>query len=105
MRMDVLTKEPMESLVSKTLLDIVGRIGEAKKLMFRLEDVWRASFYAMVRCREEQEKRLKTIALGKKIRVVSLGPSTARFQYEYWLKPAETDSKDHPWGLTIFESM
>jgi SAM-dependent methyltransferase len=48
--------------------------------------------------------QLEKISLQKKIRIVSLGPSTARFQYEHWLKPVESESMDHPWGLTIFES-
>ncbi|MBP7134335.1 hypothetical protein KBA73_03905 [Patescibacteria group bacterium] len=52
---------------------------------------------------EQVNKRLEGIAKTKKIRVVSVGPSTRFFKYEYWLE--EVPSKiNHPWGLSIFES-
>ncbi len=54
---------------------------------------------------EKVGEQLQELAKTKKIRVVSLGPSTSYFQSQEWLKPAETESKEHPWGLMIFESI
>lgn len=45
---------------------------------------------------------LRQLAQTKKIRVVSLGPSTSFFDHQDWLKPTELN--EHPWGLTIYES-
>ncbi len=54
---------------------------------------------------EKVGEQLKELAKTKKIRVVSLGPSTSYFQSLSWLNPVETESKERPWGLTIFESI
>jgi len=54
---------------------------------------------------ERVGKQLEELAKTKKIRVVSLGPSTGYFRSQDWLKPVETESKEHPWSLTIFESV
>jgi len=52
---------------------------------------------------EEVNEKLRQLAQTKKIKVVSLGPSTSFFDREDWLKPME--SNDRPWGLTIYESL
>lgn len=54
---------------------------------------------------EQVGGRLEELAKTKKIRIVSLGPSTSYFQSQEWLQPVETGSKERPWGLTIFESV
>lgn len=51
---------------------------------------------------EEVNKKLRQLAETKKIRVVSLGPSTSFFNKQDWLKTIEP--KDQPWCLTIYES-
>lgn len=53
---------------------------------------------------EKVGKQLEELSKTKKIRVVSLGPSTSYFQSQNWLRPVETSSKERPWSLTIFES-
>lgn len=54
---------------------------------------------------EQVGKKLEELSKTKKIKVVSLGPSTSYFQSRDWLRPVELDSKERPWGLTIFESI
>lgn len=54
---------------------------------------------------EKVGEQLEELSKTKKIRVVSLGPSTSYFQSQNWLRPIETSSKERPWGLTIFESV
>jgi len=54
---------------------------------------------------EKVGEQLKELARTKKIRVVSLGPSTSYFQSQDWLRPVESGSKERPWSLTIFESV
>lgn len=51
---------------------------------------------------EAVNEKLRQLAQTKKIKVVSLGPSTSFFDHQDWLKP--TESNEHPWGLTIYES-
>jgi len=53
---------------------------------------------------EQVGEKLEKLTKTKRIRVVSLGPSTSYFQSQKWLQPVETGSNKHPWDLTIFES-
>ncbi len=51
---------------------------------------------------EAVSEKLKQLAQTKKIKVISLGPSTSFFDHQSWLTPIETNN--HLWGLTIYES-
>lgn len=54
---------------------------------------------------EKVGEQLKQLAKTKKIRVVSLGPSTSYFNSQPWLCSVEFGSKERPWDLTIYESL
>ncbi len=51
---------------------------------------------------EAVNEKLRQLAQTKKIKIVSLGPSTSFFDRQDWLRP--TESNGRPWGLTIYES-
>jgi len=54
---------------------------------------------------EKAGEQLEQLAKTKKIRVVSVGPSTSYFNSQQWLRPVDSGSKERPWGLTIYESL
>ncbi len=53
---------------------------------------------------ERVNEQLQKIAKTKKIRVVSVGPSTRFFKSQSWIEPLPSKI-NHPWNLSIFESV